>query len=371
MSRLMDNDLFPPGEFIKDELVARNWTQEDLADILGRPSKMVSQVISGQKRITTQTSQELAAAFGTSAEVWLNLESAYRLSLERHEQEAVSRRAQLYEIAPIKDMIRRHWIRRCDTVDALEGEVCKFFAIESLEQEPQLSAAARKSTRPGHTTAAQRAWLFRAKAMATALRVKRYTNTSIEKHLEELHSLTVSEQEVWRVPALLGEMGIRFVVCEYLPHTKFDGAAFWLDRKSPVIVLSLRYDRIDGFWHTLIHELSHIRHGDACYVDDDLVGASRQASSDEADKRADVEAGEFLVPPDKLDSFVARVRPRFSKKRIIQFANLHQIHPGIVVGQLQYRDEIKYSHSREMLVSVRTIITDVALTDGWGIHPDI
>ncbi len=371
MSRLMDNDLFPPGEFIRDELAARNWTQEDLADILGRPSKMISQVISGQKRITTQTAQELAAAFGTSAEVWLNLESAYRLSLERHEQEAVARRARLYEIAPIKDMFRRHWITQCDTVDALEGEVRKFFDIESLEQEPQLSAATRKSTESERMTTAQHAWLFRAKAMATTLQVKQYTETSIEEHLEELHSLTVGEQEVRNVPALLGEMGIRFVVCEHLPHTRIDGAAFWLDGNSPVIVLSLRYDRIDGFWHTLIHELSHIRHGDACKVDDDLVGASRQASVGEADRRADAEANAFLVSPDELESFVARVRPRFSKKRIIQFANLHQIHPGIVVGQLQFRAEIKYSHSREMLVSVREIITDVALTDGWGIHPDI
>jgi HTH-type transcriptional regulator / antitoxin HigA len=368
----MDTDLFPPGEFIRDELLARNWTQEDLADILGRPSKMVSQVISGQKRITTQTAQELAAAFGTSAEVWLNLESAYRLSVERHEQEAVGRRARLYELAPIKEMLRRGWIAPGDnTVDALELEVCKFFAIESLEQEPQLTAAARKSTEPGHMTTAQRAWLFRAKAIATVLQVERYTDTSIERHMEELRGLAFGEHEIRKVPTLLSQMGIRFVVCEYLPHTRIDGAAFWLDPKSPVIVLSLRYDRIDGFWHTLMHELSHIRHRDAAEVDDDLVGASRRASEDESDRRADAEAAASLVPPDKLDSFVARMKPRFSKSRIIQFANLHHIHPGIVVGQLQYRGEIKYSHSREMLVSVRGIVTDVALTDGWGIHPRI
>jgi HTH-type transcriptional regulator/antitoxin HigA len=42
------------------------------------------------------------------------------------------------------------------------------------------------------------------------------------------------------------------------------------------------------------------------------------------------------------------------------------IHPGIVVGQLQYRKAIPYSHSREMLAKVRNIVTDAALTDGFG-----
>ncbi|MFT5093639.1 MAG: hypothetical protein ACI93T_002468, partial [Porticoccaceae bacterium] len=40
--------------------------------------------------------------------------------------------------------------------------------------------------------------------------------------------------------------------------------------------------------------------------------------------------------------------------------------PGIIVGQLQYRKAISYSHSREMLVPVRDLVTNVAITDGWG-----
>lgn len=43
-----------------------------------------------------------------------------------------------------------------------------------------------------------------------------------------------------------------------------------------------------------------------------------------------------------------------------------QVHPGIVVGQLQRRDEISYAYNREMLVKVRQVITNSALTDGWG-----
>jgi HTH-type transcriptional regulator/antitoxin HigA len=71
-----DLESFPPCEFIRDELEARNWTQEDLAKILGRPLRTINQIIAGKKAITPQTAQELAAAFGTTPELWLNLGNA-------------------------------------------------------------------------------------------------------------------------------------------------------------------------------------------------------------------------------------------------------------------------------------------------------
>jgi hypothetical protein len=40
-----------------------------------------------------------------------------------------------------------------------------------------------------------------------------------------------------------------------------------------------------------------------------------------------------------------------------------------VVGQLQRRDEIKYAHSRDMLLKVRDYVIGSALTEGWGHFP--
>lgn len=72
-------EVFPPGDFIQDELKARHWTQSDLARILGRPLQTVNQIIRARKRITVETAKELGLAFGTGPELWLNLENAYRL----------------------------------------------------------------------------------------------------------------------------------------------------------------------------------------------------------------------------------------------------------------------------------------------------
>lgn len=360
-------ELFPPGEFIRDELDARNWTQEDLAEILGRPLRSVNQIIAGKKAITPQTAQELAAAFGTTAELWLNLENAYRLSLDRQEQGAVAKRSRLFELAPVKDMIKRRWIAEVHTADEMESSVLKFLEIGSLDETPSLEHAARKATPYDAATPAQLAWCFRAKHMAKMLHVSPFDVNTATKALPELHGLTVSENLIQKVPAVLANMGIRFVVVEHLPRSRIDGATLWLDEESPVIAVSMRYNRIDGFWHTLAHELSHVLHGDQS-VDVDLVGTQRvdDDSKPEIERRADDEASNFLIPKATLESFIVRHKPRFSKANIVQFAMRHQIHPGIVVGQLQFRKVILYSHSREMLAPVRENLTSTALTDGWG-----
>ena len=355
--------LFSPGEYIRDEIAARGWTQEALAHILGRPLRTVNQIISGNRAITPQTAQELAAAFGTSAELWMNLESAYRLSLDKQEQGDVSRRAQLYDQAPIRDLIRRRWIQESDSPEMIESELKRFF-------EAPFAMAARMSSSYDTITPAQRAWMCRAFHLASAVRAKPFRANRAIEMLGKLHALTVSEHEVRRVPEVLSEMGIRFLVLEHLPRTKIDGAVLWID-DSPVIALSLRFDRIDGFWHTLSHEVVHVLNGDKWTIDEDLIGANRIGFDEvsEKEQRTDREASEFLIQKAKLDSFISRHKPRFSKADIIRFANLHQIHPGIVVGQLQYRKAIQYSHSREMLVPIRQMIADSALTDGWGHFP--
>jgi len=144
---------------------------------------------------------------------------------------------------------------------------------------------------------------------------------------------------------------------EHLPQTYIDGAAFWLDAKSPVVAMSLRYDRIDYFWFTLMHELAHIKANGkhAGHLDKNLVGPSAEVREDKPkeEQEADAQACEWLLPPDEVDAFVAETKPYFSKAAIMEFGERMAVHPGIVVGRLQHLGVISYSHSRAMLVKVR------------------
>jgi HTH-type transcriptional regulator / antitoxin HigA len=366
-------EVFPPGEILRDELEARGWTQNDLAVILGRPFRLVNEVISGKRAISPETARGLGEALDTDPQFWMNLETAYRLSLVSGKEGEVAKRAKLYARAPIKDMIRRHWIESSDRVEEIERQVLRFFEIPSLDTTPSLAAAARKSGSYSETTSAQLAWIYRVKGLASTIPAPPYNEGNLDRLLANLGSLTSSEQEARRVPRLLTECGIRFLVVEHLPKTKIDGVALWLDAQSPVIALSIRFDRIDSFWFTLAHELAHIKYRHVSGVDIDIVGEAPPDLSDESEHEvlANEFASSFLVPPKEMDSFIARIRPLYSRTRINQFANRIRVHPGVIIGQLQRREEIKYSQGREMLVKVRDIVTETSVTDGWGHFPHI
>jgi len=73
MDGLKPAEVFPPGDYIKDELKAHGWTQADLAEIMGRSRPKINEIANGERVITVQTAKELDAAFGTSAELWIGL----------------------------------------------------------------------------------------------------------------------------------------------------------------------------------------------------------------------------------------------------------------------------------------------------------
>lgn len=360
--------VYPPGEILKDELAERGWTQTDLAEILGRGVTVVNEILSGKRGITPETAQDLADALGGSAQFWLNLESMYRLSLLGRD-EAISARARLYAKAPVREMIRRHWLEDSSSVDVLEREVLDFFGITDLDDDPTFAHAARKSTSyDDRPTPAQQAWLCRARRLAPATRVTApFSKKRVPRLVRELHTLAEAPESVRLVPRMLSEHGIHFLLIEPLAGTRIDGAAFWIER-SPVVVVSLRYDRIDHFWHTLMHELGHILYDEGSLLDQDIVSDKGQVVGEKPDyeDRANDFAANALVPKDRMDDFITRVRPLFSARRVQAFARTMGVHAGIVVGQLQHRHEISYANLRRLLVPVRQVIAGTALTDGWG-----
>lgn len=357
-------EAFIPGEYISEELKARGWSQLDLAEILGRPPQAVNEIIKGKRAITPDTARGLASAFGTSAQLWMNLQSAYDLArTQQPEGDVVARKSTLYGYAPVGEMQKRGWIERSSNFAVVEHQVLAFFGDESL------AAAARKTD--GDWTPPQRAWLARAKQLAKTIQVTgKFTAKALQLGLNALSLLEADAEEIRKIPRVLSEAGIRFLIVAPLAHSKIDGACFWLSDNEPVVVMSFRYDRVDWFWHTLMHELAHVKHGDGKAVptlDIRLVGADAFATGEKSpvEVRADEFAVTFLVDREEMSDFIDRT-PVFSRLKIEGFAKRIGVHPGIVVGQLQYRKLVPYANFRPLLASVKQFILGNALTDGWS-----
>jgi HTH-type transcriptional regulator/antitoxin HigA len=365
-------EAFPPGDFIKEELEARGWSQSDLAEIIGRNTGTVSQIISGKQPINPRIATALGAAFGTDAQSWMNLQSAYQLWRERQEEdsEAVRRRAMLYTKAPLKEMLKRHWIEASESIDVIEQRVCQFLEIDSLSSQPQCSFAARQTASysvPPSTSVV--AWIKRAKHLAEIIPASKYTDAGLEKALPALRKLMASEDGAKQVPRLLASVGIRIVAVERLPTMKLDGVTFWLDKNSPVIALSLRNDRLDWFWHTLLHEIDHIRHGEGkeepCLDDLEIPGIEKPAN----ERRCDEFAASFSIDRKSLDQFIVRVRPYFTSDKATGFALRMNVHPSIAAGQIRNRLENYSVLSSLVGAKIRSHLFDTILCDGWGHEP--
>ena len=355
-----------PGRLLREMIEQRGWTQEELAAITGSSRQTISLIVSGKSNVSPEMAVAFAAAFGNSPEEWLRWDSLYRLSVTEKDTSDVSALAKCYSIAPIKDMVKRGWIPETDNATDLESSLKKFFGKDSLDN-VTLHLAPRRTAILPELNISEQAWCFRARQLAASQIVAKYSEKAVKSTKAKLRKLAAYSKEARHVPKILAECGIRFAVIEPLPGVKIDGASFWLE-DGPAIAMSLRHDRIDGFWFTLMHEIAHIENGDAA-VDPDLIdgtkGIAVRLVNNDVERIADERAADSLVPTSELKSFIQRVGPFYPTTRIIQFANRMKIHPGIIVGQLHHRKELPYAQQRDFLVKIRDIISSTALTDGW------
>lgn len=70
-------EIFPPADFIRAECAERGWTVRDLAAAMHAPLFMASDLYSGSEPISPLAARRLARAFGTSADLWRNLQQAW------------------------------------------------------------------------------------------------------------------------------------------------------------------------------------------------------------------------------------------------------------------------------------------------------
>lgn len=354
--------IFPPGVFIAEELEIRGLTQDDLARITGRPASTINKIIKGKASITAEIAKDFSAAFGVSAELFLNLECAYQLALAKESDKGIERRARVYNLAPVSAMQKRGWIKKTDNIEELEAAILDFYELDTLEEIENFRMAARGSnTVSEESLSARRAWGRQVLRMAAKNEtVGAFDPERMSELKSRLKELTDSLKGAEKVPALLAEYGIRFVIVEHLPRTKIDGAALWLEGGRPVIGMSLRYDRVDCFWHTLLHELSHIANNDAPVIDMDVLSGGNATPQE---KRANTEAEEALLPRKLFDGFVQN--EALGTRDIINFSFSMKIHPGIVVGRLQHKGNIPFSAQRVLLKKIRSHVLASAETDGW------
>jgi HTH-type transcriptional regulator / antitoxin HigA len=310
-------------------------TPRDLIPFIGSRAK-VSEVLSGKRPLTMQMARALHANLGIPADVLLQQPGAELASA----LDGID-----WTRFPLAEMAKRGWIERRQNLKDHAEEIMRDLIRRAGGEHALPTALYRKND---HARAnaktdpyALRAWCWEvlARANATKLPAAYKPGTVNLEFLRRVARLSWSSDGPRLAQEFLAKHGIHLVCLKHLPRTHLDGAAFQLADGSPVIGLTLRYDRLDNFWFCLLHELAHIgRHmantRNEAFIDDltlrDVEGVQQDSKENEADQWAE----EGLIPADEWTT--SRVRDNPSPLAVMELAQRLEIHPAIVAGRVRH-----------------------------------
>jgi HTH-type transcriptional regulator/antitoxin HigA len=239
---------------------------------------------------------------------------------------------------PFAEMYRRGWFvsfkgslteAKKQAEELLQGFFGRAFDLNAAPALHRQNVRSSSAEEP-YALCAWKTWVLKqAEQQSVAQRFSAdRVNDAFTRTLVGLSTLATGPQLVGE---LLRQQGIRFVVEPHLPGTHLDGAALRTARGEPVIALTLRHDRLDNFWFTLLHELGHV----VLHLDeaDEAFFDEIESTGGDVEAEADDYASAALIPGEEWAAF--RQTGDRSAAAVRAAALRWQVHPAIVAGRLR------------------------------------
>jgi HTH-type transcriptional regulator/antitoxin HigA len=173
-------------------------------------------------------------------------------------------------------------------------------------------------------------WLSTQETFASPYEPRRVTIETVER----IAKMSVNEDGPLLAVNYLRELGVSVHVTRAIPGTRVDGCAFWCLANRPLIGLSVRYDRLDNFWFSLLHECAHVvlhvTGPDQAFADDFTV----RDALDDVEVEANLAAVDAAIPRAMWKrSEAAKWATPTNIQRIALEAG---VHPSIAAGRVRY-----------------------------------
>ncbi len=312
------------------------FTRRDLIPIIGGRAK-VSELLSGKRDITMSMARALHKHLGIPAHILLREPGASfpdappDLEFTRFPLKSMAKRGWIPDVQDLKDSAEEL------IVGLMERAGGREFAAAPLYRKNDSRRVNAKTD-----DYALRAWCWQVLAQARDRRppAKGQAGGLDSQLLRQVAKFSVLENGPAQAGEFLAQRGVGLEYVSHLPKTHLDGAALRLPDGRPVIGLTLRYDRIDNFWFTLLHELAHVvlHLGDSSdevgFVDDLSLRGVESSGSDAKEQEADRLAQDSLIPPEIWDDGAILENP--GPMPVLEMAWEAQVHPAIIAGRVRH-----------------------------------
>lgn len=244
-----------PIESIKFRMDQMGFNQNDMVEYFGSKAK-TSEVLNGKRNLTLSMMRKLVNGLGIPASVFLQDETVL-LSDSKTDWLAY----------PLKDMLKKGYFsdfkgKLSDLKLVAEEQVRAFFQRvpgSSDLRQPCMKTMAHGENDKEVNQYALLAWQVRVLERCYQQPISSYEDGSLDLNfLKRVVQYSFLDNGPLLAQEFLAKNGIYMVVEEHLEQTYLDGAAFLSPKGNPVVAVTLRYDRLDNFWFTLLHELAHI-----------------------------------------------------------------------------------------------------------------
>ena len=335
----------PPGWVLEERLEVEGISHAEFARRCGRSPKLVSEIISGKAPLEPGTALQFERVLGVDASIWLGIESEYRLHRAREaEAQNAAASAEWVKAFPVRDLVKRGCFQ-CpkSDIDAV-SKLLAFFRVGSVDawnaRYGLANVAYRHSPKFKSDEAALATWLRLGEIEAEGQACAEYNESRFRHAVRTIRGLTREPvvEALQQTARLCNEAGVALALVQPLPKTALSGAAWWLSPRKAVIQLTARHKSDDHLWFSFFHEAAHI-----------LLHSKKGIFVDEADghdAELEAEANEWasntLIPTRAWQQFVA-TSPR-SADVVTAFAEEQNIAPGIVVGMLQHKGHLPWTH---------------------------
>lgn len=150
--------------------------------------------------------------------------------------------------------------------------------------------------------------------------------------VKEIVNLSIEPKSYLTLPLLLLKKGIILTYEKSIQGLNVDGIVYKNKTGNPIISLSIRHNRIDNFWFTLVHELSHIiLHYDL--LDDVIIDDLDIKDSSVIELEANKLAGDLLIPKNVWRG--CPIKYSFDSSDVINFSKQYKINPAILAGRIR------------------------------------
>jgi len=354
------NQYFPqshphPGETLVEKLEEMGMGSKEFAIRTGKPEKTISSVLNGKSAITPDMAIQFENVTKIPAHFWMNSQRGYDEYLAREKQKKIIEEAvEWFKCFPIAEMVKKEWIKTQKTTHEKVSELLSFFGIsnhlawENLYLNQQLKVAFRISLAHTQEPHSISAWLRRGELQSAELPTNNYSEKIFKDLLPEIKKIMAKQPDDFYVQLqnCCLDAGVKVVFTPCIKKAPINGCTRWIN-DTPLIQLSGRYKRNDGFWFTFFHEAGHIvLHGkkDVFLEIDDF----------KKDVDKEKEADDFAIKWTLSEEEEREITHHsvITEKDIIRFAKKFNTHPAIIIGRLQHKGMIHYSVGRNFIQPV-------------------